>query len=344
MNGYQRIAAALKGKPTDTVPVMLHGFMTAAKEAGYTQKEFGTDPAKAADALIRFTEKYQLDGILMDIDTATLAGAVGVPVDFPDDAPARCEKGCLNSLEQVSALEIPDIASDEHLQVWLETVRILKDHFGDEIYLRGNIDQAPFSLASMMRTPAEWMMDIIDEENGEAVHKLLEYCTQISCRFVKLMADVGAHMVSSGDSPAGPSMISPAMYEEFAVPYENRVAEYAHECGVPYLLHICGDTTVILDQFVALKIDAIELDYRTDIQKAHDLLKESSVCFFGNVDPSGILARGTPEDVRQETRKLLERFADTSRFVLNSGCALPSTAPEENLKMFVKTCREFKSA
>ena len=342
MNGYQRIFAALRGEVTDKVPVMLHGFMTAAREAGYTQKEFGADPEKAANAFIKFIEKYQLDGVLMDIDTATLAGAVGVPVDFPEDAPARCEKGCLQTLERVSDLELPDIAANEHLQVWLETVKRLKAYFGDEICVRGNVDTAPFSLASMMRTPSEWMMDIIDEDNADAVHQLLEYCTEASCRFVKLMADAGAHMVSSGDSPAGPSMISPSMYEKFAVPYENRVADYAHACGMPYLLHICGNTTVILDQFASMKIDAVELDYQTDIQKAHDLLKESAVCFFGNVDPSGILTRGTPANVQRETRKVLEIFADMPRFVLNSGCALPAVAPEENLRMFVRTAREFK--
>ncbi|MCC7300871.1 MAG: uroporphyrinogen decarboxylase family protein [Verrucomicrobia bacterium] len=342
MNGFQRISAALKGQATDKVPVMLHNFMVAAKEAGYTQKEYGTDPVKAADALIRFSDKYQLDGILMDIDTATLAGAVGVSVDFPEDAPARCEHGCLDSLEKIADLEIPDISLNEHLQVWLETMRILKAHFGDEMYLRGNVDQAPFSLASMMRTPAEWLMDLVDEDSEESVHKLLEYCTEVSCQFVKLMAGAGAHMVSTGDSPAGPSMISPAMYAKFAMPYENRVADYAHTCGVPYLLHICGDTTVILDRLAAMRVDAIELDYQTDVKKAHELLKKSPVCFFGNVDPSGILARGKAADVRRETQKVLELFSDTPGFVLSSGCALPSTTPEENLRIFIKTARDFR--
>ena len=31
----------------------------------------------------------QYDGITVDIDTVTLAGACGVPVDFPNDEPAR---------------------------------------------------------------------------------------------------------------------------------------------------------------------------------------------------------------------------------------------------------------
>jgi MtaA/CmuA family methyltransferase len=340
MNGFERVHAALSGEKPDRVPVVMHNFMVAAREADYNQLEFGTDPKKAADAFIRITEKYDLDGVVMDLDTATIAGALGVPVDFPETQPARCEKGLLKSLYDFNSLAEPDVGKSEHLQVWLETMRLLKDHFRDEKYLRGSTDQAPFSIASMIRTPAEWMIDLIDEDQEAVVHQLLDYCTRASCQFIELMAESGAHMVATGDSPAGPDMISPGMYRKFARPYEDRIAEQAHRCGVKYLLHICGDTSAILDQLVGRPIDAIELDYKTNVQRAHDLLANAPICFWGNIDPSGILARGTPKDVRRETRKLLELFADTPRFVLNSGCALPATAPEENLKMFVQTARE----
>ncbi|MPM64834.1 hypothetical protein SDC9_111725 [bioreactor metagenome] len=36
MTGYERIEAALDGKMPDKTPIMLHNFMMAAKEAGYT--------------------------------------------------------------------------------------------------------------------------------------------------------------------------------------------------------------------------------------------------------------------------------------------------------------------
>ena len=39
-------------------------------------------------------------------------------------------------------------------------------------------------------------------------------------------------MVSNGDSPAGPDLISPAMYAEFAQPYERRLVDESHALGV----------------------------------------------------------------------------------------------------------------
>jgi len=99
MNGYQRTMAAIEGRQPDTPPIMLHNFMLAARETGVTMQEFRTTPKTVARAFIYSVEKYQYDGILVDIDTATLAGALGVPVDFPENEPARCIAGRLDSLE-----------------------------------------------------------------------------------------------------------------------------------------------------------------------------------------------------------------------------------------------------
>ena len=99
MNRYERITAALNDKKPDTVPIMLHNFMMAAHEYGVTMKQFRNDPQVIADSFISSVEKYKFDGIMIDVDTKTLAGAVGVPVDFPEDQPARTHQGCLDNLE-----------------------------------------------------------------------------------------------------------------------------------------------------------------------------------------------------------------------------------------------------
>jgi len=342
MNGYQRIMAALRGEWPDKVPVMLHNFMMAAREAGYTQKAYREDPKIIADTFIQAVEKYEYDGVLIDLDTAVLAGAVGVPLDLPEDEPARCERGCIDDLSQVADLGEPDVGRDARVQIWLEATSLLKDHFGDEILVRGNCDQAPFSLASMMRTPAMWMMDLLDEDNRENVLRLLDFCTEATCQFIRLMAKTGTHMVSNGDSPAGPDMISPRMYEQFAMPYEKQVINEAHHLGLPYVLHICGDTTLILDQIRSTGTDAVELDYKTDVAEAYQALHDS-VCFIGNIDPSGVLARGSVGEVEKATAKLLEVFSGTPRFVLNAGCALPADTPPENLTAMIRTAGAFRA-
>ncbi|HSA97169.1 MAG TPA: uroporphyrinogen decarboxylase family protein [Acidobacteriota bacterium] len=338
MNGYQRIRAALEGRHPDRVPVMLHNFLMAAREAGFTQRRFREDPAAITESFVRAVETYDYDGVLVDIDTVTLAEALGVKVDHPEDQPARWSGPRIGRLAEVRDLPPPDPGTHRRVQAWLEAVRRIKAHFRDEIYVRGNCDQAGFSLAGMVRGPAEWMMDLVDPANREDAHALIAYCTEAAAAFIRLMAATGADMVSNGDSPAGPDLISPAMYAEFAQPYERRLADEAHALGLPYALHICGNTTRILDGMLGTGADALELDYKTDVRAARDALRGRAV-FIGNIDPSGVLALGTPALVERKTRELLGVFAGIPGFILNAGCAIPAETPPGNLRAMIAAAR-----
>ena len=333
MNGYQRISAALRGEPPDRIPVMLHNFMLAAREAGMTMKEYRSNHKNIAIAHIRAVEKYGLDGILLDIDTALLADALHVPVEFPDDEPARAHGALLHNPEALADLEPADITKNDRIMCSVEAAVILKNYFKDEIFLRGNVDQAPFSLASMIRTPAEWMMDLL--VNEDFAFRLLDYCLAACEQYLRLMAATGVHMLSNGDSPAGPDMIPPELYRKFALPYEKKLARLAHKLGKHYLVHICGNTDLILQDMAGAGFDGVELDYKTDIRRIFRFFSKK-VTFFGNIDPSGVIALGIPEQVTRKVNELLSAYQGSNRIVLNAGCAIPPVAPEANIRSLVE--------
>ena len=338
MNGKQRINAALRGEWPDRTPIMLHNFMMAAHEIGVSMGQYRRDPVAMARVHGEAVERYGLDGIMVDVDTVTLAGAVGVEVDLPEDNPGRSHGGFLTTLEAVRDLEPVDLAKDPRVQVWTEGVALLVKQYGNEIFIRGNCDQDPFSLAASMRGMDHWLMDVAGQQDDELVHMLLDYCTGITNQFLTLMAKTGCHMLSNGDSPAGPDVLSPRLFGPFALPYEKRVADCSHQLGLPYLLHICGKTDRILAQMLEIGADALEIDYKTNVEMAHDTFKDK-VTFVGNIDPSGVIARGTPESVKARTHELLDVFADTPRFILNAGCAIPADTPPENIRAMCSCLR-----
>lgn len=342
MNGYQRIRAALRGEPVDKTPVMLHNFMMAAREAGLTMREFRSDPRQIARAFSESVERYGQDGLMVDIDTATLAGALGVPVAYPEDEPAVCRGARLTSLEEVQDLPAPDVAKFEGVQVWLESVRLLKLQFGGEIFIRGNCDQAPFSLASLMRGAEGWMLDLMEPENEAPALRLLDYCYEAGTQFLRLMAATGCDMLSNGDSSAGSSLISPRLHRKFAHSYETRLASFSHELGLPYAQHVCGNARPILAELAATGADAIELDFKTDSRSVHDALQDRAT-LIGNIDPTAVMAQGTPELVESKCRELMGIFSGTSRLILNAGCALPATTPPENLRAMIRTAHGCQS-
>jgi uroporphyrinogen-III decarboxylase len=148
----------------------------------------------------------------------------------------------------------------------------------------------------------------------------------------------GAHFTSLGDGTAGPDLISPAMFRRFARPYQERLVRELAADGIFVTLHICGNTTAILEQFAEYPLCGFELDYKTDTRRAKSTAGANHV-LFGNVDPSGVLARGTPSQVRETTRRLVETWMPGGRFVLNAGCAIPATTPSENLHVFIPNPR-----
>ncbi|HUX94952.1 MAG TPA: uroporphyrinogen decarboxylase family protein [Bacteroidales bacterium] len=340
MNGFERINAALKGKKPDKIPVMLHNFLMAAREHGVTMEQYRNSPKVIAETFISAVEKYQYDGILVDIDTVTLAGAVGVKVDFPVNDAARSHDGNIAELDDVFKLKPVIVGDYKYIQIWLEAVRLLKEYFKDEIYIRGNCDQAPFSLASMMRGAQPWMLDLM-MGTEEQITFLLEYCTDATSQFIKLMAQTECDMVSNGDSPAGPEMISEDMFAKYAMPYEKRIVDIAHSVGKAYAIHICGDTEVILGHMKNIGADAYELDYKTDIKNIYSMFNDSAT-LIGNIDPSGVLALGSVDEVKKKTLELLDVYRNSNRFILNAGCALPPTTPSANLRAMIETARNFR--
>lgn len=337
MTSKDRISSALLGSKSDRIPVMLHNFMMAARESGITMHQFREEPKLMADAMIRSVEKYDFDGILVDLDTVTLAGALGVPVDFPVTEPARCHRGILGDLTDWRRLPAINLENYRYVMHWLEAVRRIKEQVGPDIYVRGNCDQAPFSLAGMVRGSADWMTDLYVGEEEDKIG-LLEYCARATSQFIRLMAQTGCDMVSNGDSPAGPDLIPPDLYKQYAFPYEKQIVEVAHDCGLPYTLHICGNTELILEAMIATGADALELDYKTDIRVIAQVFAGRTT-LIGNIDPSGVLALGSPTEVAAKTRELVEIMSASNRFILNAGCAIPPHTPEANLRAMIDAAR-----
>lgn len=342
MNGRERTLAVLRGEIPDRVPVCLHNFLLAAREAGIPMERYLSDPQATADAHRHAWEKYRHDCILIDLDTTMLAEAMGAARDSTPGEPGHIAAPAINSLAEVDRLRPADPQRDGRIPVLVEAVAILARDLGSEVAIRGNADQCAFSLAGLLRGMPAFMMDLVDAADSPALARLLEICYETHLAVHRAVRQAGAHLTSLGDSPAGPDVISPAMFDRFARPWEERLVRDLAADGVFTVIHICGNTTPILDQLAQYPACGFELDYKTRARPAKETVGREHV-LFGNVDPSGILARGTPAQVRAAVRDLMAVWKPGGRFVLNAGCAIPASTPSENLQAFLQAAAEFGS-
>lgn len=343
MTGYERIMKTLEGETVVPVPMMLHSFMAAADEKGYTQGEYRRDPEKICRAHVDFARKYGLDGVLIDIDTCMEAGAIGVDVDLPEDEPARVTHGLSGGLDACLEAMDPDcLKRDERIKIKLDGIyRISKEVKGD-LLIRGNADQGPFSLAMLAVGISDFMMSLMDETTIDKTKLLIDRAMEVHLAFHRMIIEAGADITSFGDSSCGPDLIGPSMYREFALPWHKKMAATLKAESITSICHICGNLDMIMEDIASVGFPAIEVDYKTDIPRAAEILKDKAV-MFGPIDPSGTFYFGKPERMRKETLEVLDIFGG-QRLVIGAGCALPTGVPQENIEAFVETVRTYSPA
>lgn len=341
MTGLERCRAMMDGETPDRIPVVPQAFLVAASTLGMKIGEINNNPALLAKSHMLCQEKYGYDGCVIDIDDASLAEACGAKVIYRKDEVASVDEHdpVMKSIKDLDKLKLPD-PGNSRLSVWLETTERLVDAIGNDVLVMGRADQGPFSLACLLRGTANFMMDLMTADPAD-VKALLAWCTEACITFAKAQKDAGAHVTSMGDSSAGPNLISPDMYREFAVENERRVVAELQEYGIPYSLHICGDSNLILESMATTRADIYEVDWKVDMKAARKVFGSDAV-LMGNVDPSAGFVLGKPEDIMKASKKIIEDTKGRGLF-LSSGCALGYNTKEENLKALVEAACKFGS-
>lgn len=340
MTSKERVLAVLSGQLPDTLPIVPQSFMLAVETAGMKIGEVNRNGKKMAQAHIISQEKYGYDGCVIDFDDASIAEAVGAKVIFREDEPATVdeEQPVLKDLRQVYDMSLPDPYTSGRLCEWLEATRTLTDAIGDRVFVMGRADQGPFSIACLLRGTTQFMMDLLTEDK-KLIDDVLDYCRRISAVFAKAQKDAGAHATSIGDAFAGPNLISPEMYRKYALEPEKKLTEEVQAYGIPFSIHICGNTNGIIEDMGTTGARIIEIDWMLDMAKAREVVPMDTV-LMGNIDPSYPLVHGTLGDIDLAVRDLIAATQGRSH-IISSGCAMGRNTPPENFSAFIAAARKY---
>ena len=83
----------------------------------------------------------------------------------------------------------------------------------------------------------------------------------------------------------------------------------------------------------------LEIDWKCDIGYARSAVPPESI-LMGNVNPSDPMCIGSPQDVREQVRAIIEKTKGRG-LLLSSGCALGANTKPENMAAFMEAAREF---
>ena len=342
MNSIERTLRTLTFQPVDRVPVDLHNFMVTPRFLGVTDyAEFFRDGEAMAEAQIKAWERYGHDVVMVENGTAALAEACGVQVEYLKDSAPVAKTPAISSLDEVDKLEVPDPYKDPLLSELLKTTRIVVEEIGDRVFVMGRADQGPFSLACEIRGMSAFLLDLALGKKLDKIHQLLDFCRSVSERYVIAQIEQGAHATSIGDSPSGPDVISPKYYREFAYPYVKDLVCNIKKKDIILAYHICGNSTPIIEDMVSTGSAILEIDQKAD-QQASKAAAAGKATLLGPIDPSEVMANGTPELVMEKCNEALENLSPGGGFILGPGCALPPNTPDENIDAMIEAAKKFK--
>lgn len=339
MTSIERVQAAIALRRPDRVPVDLHNFQPAAYAARMPMSDIFQNGELLAQAMLEAWREFGHDMILLENGTACNAESCGVEVVYRDDAAPAAVKPLIKSLEEVVGLKLPDPYTTFPMSELLKATRILSKEIGDRVWICARADQGPMGLASQIRGITELMLDIASGRQEDLIHALLDYSRRVVTRFAFALIECGGHSTSIGESIAGPDLLSPKHYKRFPWNHEKKMVHELKEKGIILHNHICGDTIPILKDFIDTGAKVLEVDHKTDLHIIKDAARHKT-CLLGNINTS-LMVNGTPEEVDDACRRLIEVWKPDSGFILGPGCALGTATPADNIHALVESAKKY---
>jgi MtaA/CmuA family methyltransferase len=301
----------------------------AQQRAGITYRTYATDGQAMADAQLGIREAFPVDAITACSDAFRISADLGAEMVYPDDGPPFAARPLVGNKADLARLGRPDpLRAGSRMADRVQAARAMAGAAGNDCLVLGWVDM-PFAEACSLCGVTEFMMMLYD--NPSLAHGILDLLADIVADFSLAQLGVGAPMIGAGDAAA--SLISPAQYREFALPYERRVVDRIHDAGGLVKLHICGNTTHLLDDIVQCDADLFNVDHLVAFEEACDVYGRAGKCFKGNLDPVADVLHATPGQCSARCAELLEK-ASGQRYMLSAGCEIPGEVEDDVFRAF----------
>jgi len=327
----ERFKKALRGEAVDRVPLFPMLMFFAANRAGLKYREYATNGHALAQAQLQMLERFGLDAVTACSDAFRLSADLGGEMLYPEDRTPSLAKPLIGRESDLDRLERPDpTRAGSRMNDRLVAVREMARSAHDRTTVLGWVEM-PFAEACNLCGMRNFMVMILEEP--ALAHPVLGFVAEVEILFALAQLEAGADMIGAGDAAA--SMLSPQQFAQFAYPYERRVTDAIHGAWGQIKLHICGNTSRLLDQMADVGADLYNIDHMVDLGKAKSAFKARGHCLKGNLDPVEHLMRSTPERCEARCHECI-RIAGPQGYMLSAGCEIPAATPDEVMDAFCR--------
>ncbi|WP_299027379.1 uroporphyrinogen decarboxylase family protein [uncultured Thermanaerothrix sp.] len=208
---------------------------------------------------------------------------------------------------------------------------------------------APLERACQLQGMQTFLIHLV--ENPDFAQALLEkikaLCLTHLGHFLKALGDHVDILILGDDLGAqnGP-LISPRLYRRILKPIHAEIIAFAKaHSPAKIFFHSDGDVSAFLDDFVEIGVDILN-PVQTSAGQMGNLaeLKRrygKKLTFCGGIDTQRVLSIGTPEDVRQEVKRVIEILGEEGGYFLAAVHSITNEVPPQNILAMVEAALEF---
>jgi uroporphyrinogen decarboxylase len=176
--------------------------------------------------------------------------------------------------------------------------------------------------------------------------KIGDLCKRLMGNFLKEVGD-DIDIIKIGDDLGTQNnlLISPQMYREFLKPvHADFIAFIKAHTRAKILFHTDGDVFDLIPDLIEIGVDILN-PIQTSAGKMANLaelkkLYGGRLTFCGAIDTQQILPHGTPQQVRDEVRRVIEIMAPDGGYVLAAVHTIMDEVPPENILAMVDAALE----
>ncbi len=347
MTSAERMEKLIKGEKIDRIPVIPHMGIYAAKICNIPYDQYYLDPDIAYQTQTWALEIHEHDGGYGYSIPEGYAQEFGGEIEIVKGFTSIVPKVIRRPVEKPSDL---DKLTFPKIEEGFASGRILQ--FNRNRYRDGHgvgiTAGSAMSIAVQIMGMERLMRAMI--RDPQFVHAVMEFCSDFLIYMGKFYVEEFSDVTVAGGAayPVESSVIiPPKKFEEFSVPYINKVFGAFRDMGIKIgSIHLCGDHYGNLPVWR----DMIEIDKRTIITTGPEMDLRDIVKVLGDDYIMGgnlrnaTLESGNYMDVYNEAKELIEKYKYLpGGYVMTPDCDLTVSCPAGNLHSMIKAARDFGS-
>ncbi|MGB8646722.1 MAG: uroporphyrinogen decarboxylase family protein [Anaerolineae bacterium] len=331
MTKRELVKLVLDGKRPPYVPWSF-GFTKEAKAK--LTKHFGADDLDAV--LQNHLLKLGSDiGFFEDVGADCVRDVFGVVWDRSVDPDIGIPKGCVLSEPTLKGYTLPDPLDPRFFADIPQKLALHGDCF--------RVFQIGFSLyerAWTLRGLENLLIDFHDHPAfvDELLNAIADY--NIAQLGQALQYDIDAVYFGDDWGQQHGLQMGPKRWRAHILPVLKRMYAVVHGAGKYVFIHSCGDVDELFDDLVDIGLNCFN-PFQPDVMDVYALMKQyrGRLTFHGGLSVQSTLPRGTPDEVRRESKRLLDAGREGG-YIFAPSHDVTRDVPLENMLAFIEIAQQ----